>query len=120
MGRWEETGAEPSFQTRIVTWLAGFLKSHETSPSSTVVLCVSHGAYLTQLLKILLSPEMNFAPPPTSHLRCHCVNTCVMRLDVAFDGERWSGRVLSWGEADHLHGLIEPPPEQTLADNLEQ
>lgn len=101
--------ADRRFRARVSEWFAHFLALHETTPDATV-LVVSHGAYLSALLGVLLSPPYSLTAKGVD-LGKHCLNTCVMRVKVKFSpGEsesekapgRWSGRIVAWGDAEHL------------------
>lgn len=79
------------------------------------MLIVSHGAYLSTLVSLLPHPPFSFVVDKGVDLHRHCLNTSVMRVEVQRESGgdkgqgsgRWRGRILSWGEVDHLDGLWE-------------
>lgn len=89
-------------------------------PDSRPILIVSHGAYLTALLPLLLNPSKawNITPGPRVDLGAHCLNTSIMRVRLRPpDGPgKWSGVVESWGDVEHLAGLDEE--DLDIADDV--
>jgi hypothetical protein len=89
-------------------------------PDSRPILIVSHGAYLTALLPLLLNPSKawNITPGPHADLGAHCLNTSIMRVRLRPpDGSgKWSGVVESWGDVEHLEGLDEE--DLDIADDV--
>lgn len=114
--------ADVRFRARILGWMNDFLATHVEAgqgpnPDEPVILCVSHGAYLSTLFGLLLSPEFKFAAAPGIDKSRHCLNTSVMRVRVTYDPKEgeWDGEVLSWGEVCHLDGVESGIP---VADDI--
>lgn len=113
------SGADISFRARVRQWAQDFLASHiaegqkggDPSPAAAdrepTILCVSHGAYLSALLGVLLSPPFSFAASPAVDAKKPCLNTSVMRVRARYnpESERWVGEILSWAEVGHMQGL---------------
>lgn len=104
------------FRTRVREWAEAFFASHTRdgkkglSPSLSdpepTILCVSHGAYLSALLGVLLSPPFSFAVGPGVDIKKSCLNTSLMRVRVHYDEDtnKWVGEILSWAEVTHMGG----------------
>lgn len=74
-----------------------------SAPTDEAILVVSHGGYMAALLGVLLSPPYSFkAPGVDSHKPC--MNTSIMLVKAKYmdKGGRWSGRILSWADVEHL------------------
>jgi probable phosphoglycerate mutase len=103
---------------------AGFVTDAEPK-----ILVVSHGAYLSSLLPLLLTPSKTWTitAAPDVDLKAHCQNTSIMRVRLRppvrkgtagemngasgssgrDKGNKWVGVVESWGDVEHLAGLWE-------------
>ncbi|KAL1408159.1 hypothetical protein Q8F55_004963 [Vanrija albida] len=112
--------ASADFRARVAAWFRAFLASHapgehsggegksaHTTPiPDRVVLVVSHGAYLSALLAVLLGREFAFSRAPGVDTGATCFNTCITRVRVRHDAaggvDAWSGTVESYAESGHL------------------
>ncbi|KAK4685885.1 hypothetical protein P7C73_g4250, partial [Tremellales sp. Uapishka_1] len=100
------------FSKRVTRWLDGFLASHMPASGplqgdkDATVLVLSHGAYLGQLLSLLLSPVYGFKLDPGVDLKKSCLNTSIMRVSIEIKDGQPEGVVLSWGEVGHLKELL--------------
>lgn len=88
-------------------------------PDEPKILCVSHGAFLSTLLAILVSKDIGFQAGPNVDTSKHCLNTSIMRVRATYDKEagEWDGEVLSWGEVYHLDGVDSGIP---IADDVRE
>lgn len=96
------------FRERIVDWFTHFLSTHQEGDAGPICI-VSHGAYITTLVSLLLS-ERHFAFSQGSkvNLRKHgCYNTSIMRVQCDHDEAtgKWTGEVQTWGDIEHLKGI---------------
>ncbi|KAL7423355.1 hypothetical protein Q5752_002658 [Cryptotrichosporon argae] len=103
------------FEARITGWLASFLAAHVPSPSPSsapgpgpvvepepIVLVLSHGAYLSALLRVLLSPPVSLRAAAGLNLKQHCFNTSIMCVRFEYVGPLApgvrAGRARAWGD----------------------
>lgn len=107
-----------SFASRVVAWFKAFLKSHPPSstPADSVILIVSHSAFLGYLKGMLTVPRLfNFSVADGVDVRRPCLNTSFMRVRLTERDGRWDGVMESCWEVDHLHGMVK---RDLQADNI--
>jgi broad specificity phosphatase PhoE len=94
-----------SFRKRIAAWFTGFLASHRDTDSDGSICIVSHGAYITTFVALLLSSHyFRFERGDNVDMRAGCHNTSIMKVECRYqpDRGRWEGKVLSFGDVDHI------------------
>lgn len=109
------------FRDRIARWFIEFLRTHQTTPPSGPICVVSHGAYITTLVSLLLSEQcFGFKRGSKVNLRNGCHNTMIMKVECVYVQEsgRWEGEVLSWGDIEHLRGIKRVHHSSKVADDV--
>ncbi|ORY24879.1 histidine phosphatase superfamily [Naematelia encephala] len=102
------------FRARMIRWFQSFLASHlsaanaaESTDPEPTILIVSHGAWLGSFLSVLVL-SLGFKLADGVDGNRNCLNTSIMRVRCwADEGEKWHGTVLSWGEVEHLAGMMD-------------
>ena len=106
----------------MIAWFKSFLDAHTSSKASMIecsepiVLIVSHGAYMTTFLSVLLSPIFLFALAPDVDRTRSCANTSIMRVRCMEKSGKWEGVIESWAEVGHLKELLKKDLE--IADDI--
>jgi len=104
---------------RILHWLDTVLKGHTISkppadtPASDLtdrpnVLIVSHGAWISNLIGLLMYKSMGIVVAPGVDVKSHVLNTSVTKVRLWQTKDGWRGEILSAGDISHLDGLNEP------------
>ncbi|WVQ83915.1 hypothetical protein IAT38_006059 [Cryptococcus sp. DSM 104549] len=81
--------------------------TNSKQPPEPLVLVVSHGAWLANFLRLVLSPAYGFKVPRGVDLEARCLNTSVMMVWCEMKNGKWKGSVESWGDVRHLKDVME-------------
>lgn len=112
------------FRKRISSWFQVFLAAHQDVEDRDGPICiVSHGAYITTFVSLLLSPHyFSFSRGEGLDIRRGCYNTSIMKVECVYQPRegRWTGTVLSFGDIQHLAELEDGShrTHSKLADDL--
>ena len=109
--------ADSSLSVRILNWLDDVLKGHTVSkpPSDTTtsgttspgtdhptILVLSHGAWISSLISLLMHKSMSTAVAPGVDVKAHTLNTSVTKVRLWQTKDGWRGEILSAGDVSHL------------------
>lgn len=112
-----------SFRNRVSEWLFSFLSSHpfptDGLETEKNVLVLSHGAYLTAMLSVIVQPPFSFAIARNVDVRQSCYNTSIMKVHLTpkkvsgGEGKKkskieWDGVIESWADIEHLNEKKDP------------
>ncbi|WWD21918.1 hypothetical protein CI109_106406 [Kwoniella shandongensis] len=113
-----------SLGARSIQWFDSFLASHEpeaplpqnhlfnhfsrhSSPPEPNILIVSHGAWLSFFLSLILSPTYGFTLSKGVDPKLPCYNTSLMVVGCKWIDGKWKGSVDDWGDISHLRDMME-------------
>ncbi|WVQ76624.1 hypothetical protein IAR50_006297 [Cryptococcus sp. DSM 104548] len=105
-----------SLSRRSMLWFDSLLGTHIPNPppppgtpqDSDTILIISHGAWLSNFLHLLLSPShYKFIPDKHCNLKAPCLNTSVTVVYCEYDygKKRWEGWVKDWADVSHLRDV---------------
>lgn len=93
--------------------------SHNLPRAIDVVLVVTHGAWLSNFIRLLTSPIYHFSVRESVNLGLPCANTSIMVVSCEWDNGEWNGIIEDWGNVNHLLDVL-GEEVQEVADDVRQ
>ncbi|KIR68713.1 hypothetical protein I314_01136 [Cryptococcus bacillisporus CA1873] len=93
--------------------------SHNLPRAIDVVLVVTHGAWLSNFVRLLTSPVYHFSVREGVNLGLPCANTSIMVVSCEWENREWNGIIEDWGNVNHLLDVL-GEEVQEVADDVRQ
>lgn len=84
-----------------------------------LVLVVTHGAWLSNFVRLLMSPVYHFNVREGVNLGLPCANTSIMVVNCEWKDGRWNGVIEDWGNVNHLADVLDKEVQE-VADDVRQ
>ncbi|AFR94799.1 hypothetical protein C343_02885 [Cryptococcus neoformans C23] len=97
----------------------GRYNAHNLPVDIDLVLVVTHGAWLSNFVRLLTSPVYHFGVRDGVNLGLPCGNTSIMVVSCEWKDGRWNGVIEDWGNVNHLMDVL-GEEVQEVADDVPQ
>lgn len=97
----------------------GRCNAHNLPVDIDLVLVVTHGAWLSNFVRLLTSPVYHFGVRDGVNLGLPCGNTSIMVVSCEWKDGRWNGVIEDWGNVNHLMDVL-GEEVQEVADDVPQ
>ncbi|TYJ58240.1 hypothetical protein B9479_001065 [Cryptococcus floricola] len=95
-------------------------KDRRSDQDADTIFVVSHGAWLSNFLRLLLSPAYDFKIGKHCNYKAPCLNTSISVVYCDYDHvkKKWAGVVQTWAYVEHLRDVLEKEEKVGIADDV--
>ncbi|WVN88859.1 uncharacterized protein L203_104073 [Cryptococcus depauperatus CBS 7841] len=95
-----------------------FKRFKQDTDDLEIHLIISHGAWLNNFRRLLLSPRYGFKAAQHVDLHLPCLNTCIMVVECDYKDGRWRGIIQEWANVEHLADVMYKEVKE-IADDVQ-